>query len=43
MKAYSIEEMKQELYTIGDFTKAEVNEMTTLEILQAWNALPAIV
>lgn len=43
MAAYSIEDMKKELYTIGDYTKAEVNGMSTFEIMQAWSALPAII
>ena len=43
MMAYGIEEMKKELCTIGDYTKAEVDEMTALEVLMAWSALPAIV
>jgi hypothetical protein len=43
MTAYNIEDMKKELYTIGDYSKAEVNEMTTSEVIFAWTALPAII
>lgn len=42
MTAYNIEDMKKELYTIGDYSKAEVDEMTVSEIVFAWTSLPAL-
>jgi hypothetical protein len=41
MTAYNIEDMKKELYTIGDYSKAEVEAMTVSEIIFAWSSLPA--
>ena len=43
MDAYSIEDMKKELYTKGDYTQAEVEKMSAFEIIRAWTALPATV
>lgn len=43
MTSYSIEDMKEELYTIGDYSKAEVEEMTISEIIFAWTSLPAFI
>lgn len=43
MTTYNIEDMKKELYTIGDYSKAEVDEMTTSGIIFAWTSLPAFV
>ena len=43
MNAYDIEGMKKDIYTFGDYTKAEVEKMSVHEILQAWTSLPATV
>ena len=43
MDAYSIEDMRKELYTTGDYTQAEVEKMSAFEIIQAWTALLAAV
>lgn len=39
----NIDEMKKEIYALGDYTKAEVENMAVFEIINAWMALPAVV
>lgn len=43
MTAYSIDDMRRELYTIGDYSKAEVAAMSTSEVMFAWTSLPAVI
>ena len=39
----NIDEMRAEVYTLGDYTKAEVEKMTVAEVIDAWSALPMII
>lgn len=43
MTCLNIDDMRKELYTIGDYRKAEVAAMSVSEVMFAWTALPAVI
>lgn len=42
MNCYNIDDMRKELWTIGDYSKSEVEKMNVGQVISAWTSLPAI-